>query len=321
MRIIRNIISKLLSPLDRYVKRRVKVSLKNIDNRLVCIEDTFNTKSILQCVPRNFLYYEVHLVEHCNLNCAYCGHFSPIADEEFLDIEEYTLDCKRLSALFNGQAGTINLLGGEPLLHKDIIKFMQVTRECFPHLRGDDYDVCGLSIVTNGLLLPKMGEEFWEAVREYRIGIRITKYPIKFDYDSVKRLCDEKGAANVFTNNTDIDGKPLTKVMNKVPIDTKGRQSYTSSFLNCTVTDCHTLKHGKLYICPMAAHAHILKKRFNLDIELSPDNGIDIYKAKNDYEIMEYLTHPIPFCRYCNIHDMEYGHTYGISKRTPDEWI
>lgn len=321
MRIIRKILSKLLSPLDRYVKRRMEVYCRKLDRRLFFIEDKFNDRAIKQCVPRNFLYFEVHLAEHCNLNCAYCGHFSPLADEEFLDIEEYTRDCRRLSFLFNGQARTINLLGGEPLLHKDIIKFMQVTRECFPHTKGDVRNSAGISIVTNGLLLPKMGDDFWQAVRKYEVGIRITKYPINFDYDAVKLLCDKMGAANVFTNDTDASGNAKTKVMDKFTLDIDGRQSYTSSFLSCDNTGCHTLKHGKLYVCPAAAHAHIIKKHFNLDIELSPDNGIDIYKAKDDYEIMERLTRPIPFCRYCNISGREHGHTYRISKRTLDEWV
>jgi ABC-2 type transport system ATP-binding protein len=72
---------------------------------------------------------EVHLVEHCNLNCKGCYHFSPLAKEEFLFLTEWEKDCKQLSTLFKDRIGHISLMGGEPLLHPDICEFMRITRE------------------------------------------------------------------------------------------------------------------------------------------------------------------------------------------------
>ena len=31
-------------------------------------------------------FLQIHLTEHCNLNCKSCAHFSPIAKEHFVDI-------------------------------------------------------------------------------------------------------------------------------------------------------------------------------------------------------------------------------------------
>lgn len=51
---------------------------------------------------RKKIKFEVHITEHCNLNCKYCFHFSPLAKEEYLTLEEYERDLARLSELFGG---------------------------------------------------------------------------------------------------------------------------------------------------------------------------------------------------------------------------
>ena len=45
---------------------------------------------------------EVYLVDHCNLKCAGCGVFSPLAEDKYLDISMYQRDCQRLSELTGG---------------------------------------------------------------------------------------------------------------------------------------------------------------------------------------------------------------------------
>jgi len=63
-------------------------------------------------LPRAMLKFEVHITEHCNLNCRGCFHCSPLAGPEFLDINEWKRDCKRLSELFCKEMDNIILLGG-----------------------------------------------------------------------------------------------------------------------------------------------------------------------------------------------------------------
>lgn len=336
MGVLRKVASKMLSPLDHYVRRRVDDSVKRserrtarnedaikmaLQHRMDPIEDMINGRAVEQCVPKRYFFFEVPLTDHCNLNCAYCSHFSPLADEAFLDIEEYERDISRLEVLFNGQAAGVSLVGGEPLINKDIVKFIEVTRKHLHH-PCEQYDGgIGLNIVTNGLLLPKMGEDFWEACRKHRVGIQITRYPINFDYDAAMNLCKEKGVFARWMNETDEAYNIKTKMMHKLRLDLEGKQSITGSFLICkNANTCIMLRHGKLYTCTTAACAHIIKKRFNLDIELSPDDGVDIYTAKSDFEIMERLARPIPFCKYCNMYATEYNHTYRASNRTLDEW-
>ena len=125
-------------------------------------------------IPKTMLSFEVALAEHCNLNCVGCNHFSPLAPPSFPNLEEFTRDFKRMSHLFGDRTQQVKLLGGEPLLNPDINRYLRVARECFPQSE--------IMIITNGLLLPKMGDPFWETCKEGRIVIAPTKYPINFDY-------------------------------------------------------------------------------------------------------------------------------------------
>ena len=116
------------------------------------------------------LKFEVHVCEHCNLNCKGCYHFSPLAKEEFLDVVEWENDCKRLSILFDREMEFISLMGGEPLLHPKICDLLKITRKYF--------DIGDVSIITNGILLLDMDDDFWNTCRENNVTIRQTKYPI-----------------------------------------------------------------------------------------------------------------------------------------------
>ena len=39
----------------------------------------------IQAINTFGFWLEVHLAEHCNLNCKGCSHFSPLAEKEFIE--------------------------------------------------------------------------------------------------------------------------------------------------------------------------------------------------------------------------------------------
>ena len=39
--------------------------------------------------PRNEMRFDIHLVDHCNLNCKGCLHFSPLSEEKYLEIQSF----------------------------------------------------------------------------------------------------------------------------------------------------------------------------------------------------------------------------------------
>ena len=113
-------------------------------------------------------YLEHHIVDHCNLNCAGCSHFSPLAEPWFEDFEDFKRDFTELSKV--ADVGMIRLMGGEPLLHPDVNKFLILTRQLFPN--------SGIQLVTNGVLLKKRKEEILETCNNANITICISNYGI-----------------------------------------------------------------------------------------------------------------------------------------------
>ena len=146
--------------------------------------------------PRKALKFEIHLAEHCNLSCAGGNHFSPLAHEEYLDINSYKKDCKRIAELTGGIIESIKLLGGEPLLHPNLLEIICISRQYF--------STAVITILTNGILLSKQSDEFWSICKENNIGISISQYPIKLDIETIEKFSKQFGIkVNYSANNID----------------------------------------------------------------------------------------------------------------------
>jgi uncharacterized radical SAM superfamily Fe-S cluster-containing enzyme len=109
--------------------------------------------SFVRLKPRKTLRFETDITGHCNLNCKCCNHFSPLVKESFVSLEGFENDFKRLSELTGRHNDNIDLMGGEPLLHPEINKIMDIARKYFDG---------PINIVTNGIKLTAMDKEFWE---------------------------------------------------------------------------------------------------------------------------------------------------------------
>ena len=259
--------------------------------------------------PMKKIQFEVHVAEHCNLNCKYCSHYSNIAEESFMDIGDYEKDVNRLSELFGGEADHIFLLGGEPLLNKEINEFMTISRKGFPET--------SLVVYTNGILLDQMPKSFYETCRRTNSTILITKYNINPEvYVRAEERCRAEGVSFDYAW-----GSEMYRFMNHYSLDLEGKQDPTEMFLHCDPANmCITLRDHKLYTCVVAANIEHFNHYFDKHLELTEDDGIDIFKAKSGQELLDFFARPIPFCRYCNVYKRTHGNEWGITNRTIDEW-
>lgn len=254
------------------------------------------------------IQFEVHLANHCNLNCQMCDHFSPIAKESFLSPTSYESDITRLGNIFDHQAAYIRLLGGEPLLHPRVPQFFSLTRMHFPH--------CSLELYTNGLLLLSQTEDFWAACRKFSVKIVVTKYPICFDYGATEKLAQKYQVEFAYTCE---HGEPI-KTSWRLPLDIIGQQDPNDSFKKCDMGNvCVFLKDGRLYPCTVAPNAFNFNQYFHQKLEISDNNSIDIYTTGSK-EILEFLARPIPFCKYCNVDSRQENIPWRVSKKNISEW-
>lgn len=267
--------------------------------RILLIEDK---------LQRRYLQFEVDIAMHCNLKCKSCHHFSPLAAPEVTDFNVFQRDMNRMSELFSDCCDRIYLLGGEPLLNKDIATYLPVARKNFPMAR--------IELITNGLWLHKMADNFWISLRENEIQVSVTKYPISADYKEIKALCEEKMVLfEFFGNESD------NKHMSYYPLDCKGGQTANENFYLCNMANkCITLKNGKLYPCVVPPNIYHFNNYFGENLVVDDNDGIDIYQAKDSHEILEFLARPIPFCRYCRVHERTYDNKWEFSKLKKEEW-
>jgi MoaA/NifB/PqqE/SkfB family radical SAM enzyme len=257
--------------------------------------------------PLKRLRIEVQIADHCNLNCISCNHFSPIAKKFFLDIADFERDCSRISELTE-KIEYFNLLGGEPLLHPQIIDFCKIARKYFTN--GT------INIITNGILLLNQPDEFWETCAIKNIQIIITRYPINLDITKIERKAFEsKVPLKYWPPNNNL------KTMLKVPLDINGRQDGKNNYRMCGQANaCIQLRHGKIYTCSVIAYIDYFNCHFNKNLKVTEKDYIDIYKAANIEEIYSFLCKPMPFCRYCNIKKAVYGLGWDISRKQITEW-
>ena len=236
---------------------------------------------------RKLFNFEVHLNDHCNLNCKSCFHFAPLAKSgSFYPLDEFERDIHQLSATFEGKFGWVHLMGGEPLLNKDINRYLEIV--------GKAVKVGDVSLLTNGILLFKMDGSFFDTCKKYNIAIAVTKYPIGLDYGKMRDFVEAHGCRFLFFDEHCEQGFSYPSLRKE------GKFSAKRRYLSCIIANaCVTLDHGKLYYCSLPAYAHLYNERFGDTLENRSD-AISIYG--NDKEaILNFLRTPHQFCRYCDV--------------------
>ena len=235
-------------------------------------------------------FLSIHLVDKCNNNCESCSHFCTLADDFILDLQDYKRQLDILSQKF--VINEIDLMGGEPLLHPQIDKIFDITREILPNTF-----IC---LHTNAILLPKMPQSFWESCRKNKVAFKITKYPTIGDFNALIDLCLEN---SIFIAAV-INGMKFLHWM-----DRKGNGCINENFHACKLKfgHCYILRNYRLYTCPTACYMDLYNRYFNTSMPV--EEGIDIIKS-TDNEILAYLNTPIENCKYCR----------NVAKLTPRSW-
>jgi MoaA/NifB/PqqE/SkfB family radical SAM enzyme len=249
---------------------------------------------------------EFHLAEHCNLNCAGCDHFSPLAQEEYADLGIVEKDMARLASLTHGNIKEIRLIGGEPLLHKNVVSFFPLVRRYFPKSR--------ILLFTNGILLTKQADVFWESCRNNKIVLFVTRYPININTEAIEAKCKKYGID--FLHPPGIRDDEMYRCV----LSLEGKGDVKTNWKYCMHNVWTFLRNGRIYPCPFYANIHHFNRHFKTNLPLTDKDSIDIHQVKNLKEILRFLAKPIPACRYCDIGAYTYGHKWGISKKESGEW-
>jgi MoaA/NifB/PqqE/SkfB family radical SAM enzyme len=261
---------------------------------------------------RKRLHFDIPITDHCNLNCKYCATFSPVAEKTFCDVQTVSLDLHKLSEITNGEIEDITLSGGEPLLHPKLIEIIEIARKYFTS--GE------IIIITNGILLNEQPNEFWDTCRKNRINIRITHYPIKLNFESLKNKAEKENVSLGYWGGGD-NNVPI-KSMWKRPFDLNGTQDLERSWKYChEANNCTRVKNGKIYTCVTIYSVMHFNKYFNTNMAVTQDDVLELDNVRNLDEILTFISTPKPFCRYCKRKDITTGLKWDISKKEISEWV
>lgn len=262
-------------------------NLRNIYRSLITLYRNFKEQ---RSVP---IKLDIHIVEHCNLNCKGCTHYSSIASPELINPQLLEEDLKKISIL-EKDIGIIQLLGGEPLLHPKLPEILLIVRKYFKTQK--------INLITNGLLLNDVnrGSEFFKIIRETHTQVRITKYPIKIDYNNIFQVCKKnKLNFNVFADRSD-SGKGWH--LSLLDMNGGGCWAYRIKYLrllSCKSKNCLQLSRGKIFPCSRVAHSYHLNKYFKTKFEITSSDYIEVKNIEKISQLRKLMVYSTPFCNYC----------------------
>lgn len=259
-------------------------------------------------------YLDIHLVDHCNLNCAGCLHYAPVAQKRTLDLDALEQDLAALSrvpGIDDGYFVAVLLMGGEPLLHPQVAQAARIARRYFV--------TTPVGISTNGLLLKRMSEEFWETCREHDVNLLLSPYPIDIDYDALVALALDKGVKA--TLNGDVTGSDRGKQVSwRLALDETGSQNPARSFALCQLDFTMQLRDGRIYPCNCGAYRQALNHAFGTRFEHDPADYIELGALNSTAQLDELRSNPLSMCAYCDW-DGARVVEWGRSHMAREEWL
>ncbi len=223
---------------------------------------------------------EIHLTDHCNLRCKGCCTLSPFLPERHVDPERLRAD---LALARRGLLPEfLTLTGGEPLLHPRIVDCLRVAK------------AAGLastvSVTTNGVLLPRMPDEFWIELDRLTLSV----YPgIRLAADLIRSKCEEHGVELRIKRQDEFEDLTLDEPRAD---DALTWEVYSRCWMK---RRCHLLRDGVFYTCTRPPH---FAAYFRAPDRFGPADGVRLHDGPGLLrDLLWYLEReePLASCRLC----------------------
>lgn len=104
-------------------------------------------------------------------------------------------------------------------------------------------------------------------------------------------------------------------------LNLSGTCNSKESFLNCIEsTDCSRIYKGRLYPCTIIGNAEHFNKKFGTNLVHTDEDSLDIYAIENSQEVLNWLSEPKPFCRYCDMENWQ-SQEWHVSNKSIEEYL
>jgi len=243
-------------------------------------------------------HLEWHVTHSCNFTCQGCGHYTNDGYRQnfSLDLLEkwYLSWNKRIRPL------ELSMLGGEPLLNKQIVDIIYMTKEVW-----DVQDDQELELVSNGLLFDRV-PGLTEALKKNKCILTITKHSKDLNY---VRLF-EKSISKIIESGVNYRIHDASNYWLKTysgygsSIEPLGTYDYKKSWDNCPGGQNNfTLNDFKIYKCAPLAYLPVQKQKYG-DKLSSKWNPYLRYKpllpTDSDIKVIDFFSRQEePVCSMC----------------------
>lgn len=256
---------------------------------------------------KNTIKLDLPITDRCNLGCASCSHFAPLAnDSPLIPVDDIEASLTLLSEKCQSSVGEIFILGGEPLLHPELSKIIDITRRLYLYSR--------IFLVSNMILFEKRWEEIADSLIRNEIIVGFSKYGKVNEKEVVNgiKLCMENGIQIVPFGS---DPAQFNSYM-------KSEEASHNAIMkqNCDMKTCVTLRGNYLYMCSPVTYLEYPNRAFGMNLKASKYDRIDIRDIDNEDEVLALSELPNPFCRHC---DVEHNHkiAWRLSQKDRSEWF
>lgn len=239
-------------------------------------------------IHRPYLEYDV--VEHCNLRCDGCTHYSPYMKPAFADVDSFKKDITELAKVLH--VARFRLLGGEPFLHKRILDFLMVAKE--------SKIATEVGICTNGVLAHRIAEEIFQNVDLLDVSFYKES---GVDYFELQALI--AGKAKQYGFEYRIMVKHNFREIN-IDEEIKDEARVTEIYRTCAIAhhwNCHSFKDGKYYKCakPIYQNKYFDRVGIKTDINYVDEDCLEIHQDGLQAKLLDYITttKPMKACAFC----------------------
>lgn len=232
--------------------------------------------------PLSIYALELHAVRHCNLSCEGCAQNSPQLSAEYEDVDVMERALGNLAGSLACQK--LQVLGGEPLLHPKLIDILKVaSKSCL---------ASELSVKTNGLLLTRMPDSFWQLVNHVIVSVYpATEKALSRTRSELGKRAAAQGTVLSFRNFEAF--RHITK-----PVPTASTMLVRHIFQRCQYKHfTHSLRAGKIYRC--APSVNLTDTDSMTDHDGDSISVLDTVDLRARLDTFLTSTNPLGACRSC----------------------
>ena len=240
----------------------------------------FNNKTFIK-------HIDITITERCSMKCRDCANLMQFYKKpQNANFEEMLVAMKNLSESVD-EIYEYRVLGGDPFMNKEMYKSVNAIKE-FDNVHN-------IIVYTNAKIIPK--NENLNCLKHPKVRVQITNYGknLSSAHDEIVALFKKEKIAYVSERVKQWDD------VGRVEYIDEPDEVTSKKFEDCCANDLFTILNGKLFKCPVSAHATNLKA---VPYDESFD-GVNLINFKDKKNLKDQINNfynnnkYVSACKYC----------------------